>query len=580
MKALFPSHPWTARARVVVFAAICLLPLSGATRANAQTWTNNTTGTWNWGDGGNWEDENAPANPADEPVLFDPGAINLTVVLNTEGDQILRQGLELRQRTSVPGLVTMDLQGKKLILDGGALVLNANDSAKTPLTVAAFSSGTVQLGTTEKAADLLLGIEGMRNTANTKTMLFAAGSTLDTFHTANLLISTDGGSQSKNYALDLSAANLRSGEAEKTLAVTDTLSIAQSWVDTPTTDLRTKVGALKLGVVSTLAIGKDLIVGQYQRGETGGNSLTEVAGTFDFAAANPEPVSMTVGRDLRIGVGDRATGAILNAPATLHLAIGTEQTAVEDRGVIQIGYKNQSQGTVNPDGATSGSFVGGAEGGTFSAFVAELRIGQNTRAGGSATGLLDFRHATLEQMVITGDAVIGDGVNAAGSLHLNGGVVTSDNLVVGNVTGSETSLLSLDGTHWQVAGPLLVGGLGEIRLDIRNANGGIDLASDQAIDLTIQSGGLIRAQFHAPAGNETLWAIRMAGDQQERFQLYLDNDRLVAEGEYGSLATLFYDGVHTYYGIAAIPEPSVAALFGLIAGAIALGRVKANRKRG
>src|SRR5690606_23384939 len=126
--------------------------------ALAQKWTNWTGGTWDWTDGTNWEGGAAPLNPSTEQVLFEHRAKDHYIYLNTDGDQVLGGGMRFTVSASggPTGLFTLDLLEKSLIFNGEALIFDVNATSDERVATI-FTNGTIQFGTAENSADLILG---------------------------------------------------------------------------------------------------------------------------------------------------------------------------------------------------------------------------------------------------------------------------------------------------------------------------------------------------------------------------------------------------------------------------------------
>lgn len=562
------------RRLAITATAVLLFAFSASLHAQTNTW-NVLSG--NWTVDANWNPATAPAAVENNNIFFNSSVVAnnavRTVTLNIAGDtQVLTGGLTFYNSSTVGRPFILELNNKRLILDGNILGMWGVNAVYTDSwrDVGAFRNGVVQVGTEENAASIQLGrnveeSNGFNATVtNGYRLFFGEGSVLDTVNTANILVAgtnTGASARTRKYALDLSQAALRSRDGEGNV-VNDTLKVTGSILignieenQVHASANANNEGHVIFGNVQSIGIGQDLILGRYQRSAAGNNTISYYSiGTLEFAATNySQPVVVNVGGDLILGYGDRAIGEVKDAPA-LNLTVGS----ASERSVIYAGFKNQSHGTTLENGDTSGSLV--TPGGTFDAYLTELRVGVNTqtRAGGSTSGALNFSNSELGTLDITGDAIIGQGLRASGSLVLKGGTASSTTLSVGDATGANRSLLSLNGTSWTVSETFAVGALGDISLNVVQGVINMDLTSDDPLDFTIASGGLINAIFNeAPAGS--LWAIRQLGDQQAEFAAFLSGSRLIASGDYANLAQVYFDGTHTYYGV--IPEPSVVLLF-------------------
>lgn len=560
----------------------------------------------NWTDSANWLGGVSPSENEEALVLFrTTSSVNnqfYDVVLDIEGpEQVLRGGLHFDVVGNALRTVALDLNGKRLVIDGEKLVISG--TASTARTAVRFYDGTLQLGTTENSASLRLGIEHA-NANETFTVEFGDSSVLDTYNTRDILVSAVDFSESyadwdsnraRRYILDLSQATLRSQEQLGALAATGKLAVGESAHRLPHASIGGETqGRLVLGEVS-LVQSADLVVGEQQRRSSngslnGGNAVVRnVTGILGFANETySTPIELKVQDSLRIGVGDYANGGIhkrqmvteiddddneilvevlSDAPA-MNVTVGSEA----QRGIILVGYKNQSHGGGQyaelDNGVTSGSFV--TQGGSFNAWLTELRIGQNTetREGGSTTGILGFGNSELGVLDIDGDAIIGQGLRAVGTLSLKSGLARSNDLIVGDTSGTEeVSLLSLNGTTWEVENVLLVGVNGRVEIAVDGTSSGLDFLLDDSSSLLIQEGGVIDVRFDQAPDVGHLWGLRMSGDHKDYLESFL-GEGLVASGVFGESAIVFTDGGYTYYGITAIPEVSTISLLMLTAGGI------------
>lgn len=566
---------------------LCRSSLIAATLLFAFSVSLHAQKTWSvlsgdWTVDANWAPTPAPTAVEASNILFDSATVNnnavRTVTLNIAGEtQTLTGGLTFENGSTASRPFILELNDKRLILDGNTLGMQGQ-LGSSERDLGTFRNGVVQVGTAENATSIQLGRDFAEanpspssNVVYGYRLVFGEESVLDTVNTSDILVAaskTGGAARNRKYVLDLSQAELRSRDGEgnvvnNALKTTGSIRVGNMEENTIANATTYKnEGRILFGNVQSIDVGGDLILGRYQRSSAGNNTISYYSiGTLEFAAASySQPVEVNVGGDLILGYGDRAIGEVEDAPA-LNLTVGS----ASQRSVIYVGYKNQSHGTSFTNGDTSGSLV--TPGGTFDAHLTELVVGVNTqtRDGGSTTGVLNFSNSELGTLDISGDAIIGQGIRAQGELHLKGGAASSVNLTVGDATGSNRSLLSLSGTSWTVSNALSVGALGDISLNVMQGVINIDLTSDDPLNFTIASGGLINAIFdEAPAGS--LWAIRQLGDQRAEFGAFLSDTRLTASGGYGNLADVYFDGTYTYYGI--IPEPPAFPL--VVAGVVAL----------
>lgn len=567
--------------RFSLLAGVGVICSLASVHAQQLTWT---ALSGDWTDDANW-DGTAPVDNDTREIFFDSGEVNnnavRTITFDIAGsEQVLRGGLWFSTRTTVSRPFIIDLQTKRLTLEGGTLLVSGGGGAADgpPRTIGMFQNGVVQVGTETTAASIQLG--GYFAEANPKNteyqLVFGANSVLDTVHTENIYVATESGDSGRTrlYGLDLSQAELRSRDAggnvlQNTLGITGDMVVGFNDRNSVhgSTNFGTE-GRIIFGAVEQINIGGDLVLGKYQRTSAGTDTVEyPVQGMLQFEAPSyTQPVQVNVGGNLELGVGDRSTGVINDTP-DMEITIGS----ASDRSHIQLGYKNQSHGTTLPNGDTFGSVD--PSGGTFDAWVTDLTVGVNTetRAGGSTTGVLNLVNSTLGTLDIAGDATIGQGIRARGIVSLQGGNAVSQNLIVGDATDTASvgrSLLSLNGTSWTVNNAFTVGESGDVVLGVVDNVINIDLTSDDPLDFTIATGGVISAEFNGAPGTGTFWALRQLGDQQDEFNAFLaggENARLIGTGDYGHLAEVFFDGTHTYYGVM-IPEPSAILLLGLAAG--------------
>ncbi len=555
--------------------------------AHAYEWTKRAAGgPYSWSDSGNWLDGSVPGTTlaADETIAFYNSSLTFTVNYDRSEDQVIQGLLYFYQATSGPGKLTLDMNGKKLIFDGGTLRYGPSTSASVRDGVV-ITNGTVQFGTGATTGDLVIGGDGIvygigtPNNYESFAFVFGANSILDSRNLRHIGVVDDTTNAAQNLALDLSGTTFvsgPSGENVGVLSVKESISVGNTTAPT-ITDGRNKTGLLKMGAASEINIGTDLIIGQYIRSSTGStNNTISVTGTVEMLATHPE-TTLNIGRDLRVGVGDKATGNFTGTPEILNVHLGSAADDPSERGVLYVGYKHVSQGATNND--TSGSFVGGTEGGEVTAYVKEFRVGQNTRGAGSAEGLLDLRHSSTILIDIAGDAVIGNGFKGVGEVYLSRGSASSETLSVGNATDTtDRSILSLGETRWSVVEALEIGALGEISVTVTDAGGGIDLLSGDMGAFSITENGFLEATFDELAGSNPLWALRWAGKHDTLLAGYLEDGLLRGAGAFGGDATVFYDGEYTYFGLAqAIPEPSTLLLLG-VAGGLGMFGVRSRRR--
>ncbi len=542
--------------------------LTGALPARAQyVWTKNSNGSYDWGTAANWKDSVLPPDTAAQQVRFDAYTSSSPTV-NLDKDRQLNAGIFISGSTTNIGTLTLNLAGHRLTINGSDLLIDPNSTFASNRTTTTFTGGTLQLGGAS-SANFIVGApsgEGYAGTAtSTIGVAFAAGTTLDSANLGNLQVAASAATRLQNLELDLSAATLVSGAEAGALKVGQSLIVGHSSTTGPAAT-RHKYGSLKLGIVSNVEVGGDLLLGINAR--TNG-SATNARGTLTFSNALEQgAATLSVGGAFRLGVGAGSEGTIAQAPATLHTAIGTE---LSRGGAFHVGYKATAA-----VGDATGSFV--AQSGSFNAWITELRIGQNTGGTGEVSGVVDLRNTTLGTLDVAGAAIIGGGTNAQGELRLRGGAANSTSLTVGAAAGAELSrsLLSLNGTEWTLSESFTLGALGDLFLTVTEGGaGGLTLLSDQVGSFAIEAAGGNHGTLNiAFESTGSAWGLRLAGDRTDLLETYLEDQFIVAGGTYGNQAVIWQEGGFTYLGYTAVPEPSTFFLAGLLAAGWAARRMR------
>lgn len=542
--------------------------LLGGNQAQAAdvTWNKNTNGTYDWSTPANWVSSIAPDDPIqDGNVLFTLNAASTqayTVKLD-RAVQTLRGGLNFNVNVTNPGVLTFDLNENRLVIEGGALTFSVNSTGvnHAPLH---FVNGSLELGTESYSASLVVGIGGPGNQQSEGFRMVVGADAVETIFNSvnlnNIEVTANTANYKQVFTLDLSNAKFYAGEEEDTLKVNGSIRVGESLAPSVSNN-RGKDGLLLLGKVSTIEIGEELSVGINAR--TTVSPTGQVGkGVVQFHAEGPEEVALHIGKSLKLGVGPDSDGSIANLPTALDLRVGSAATPLVDRGVIHVGYLNQNASRA---GNAKGTLV--SEGGNFSAWLTELRVGENlsTHTNSSANGTLDLSESTLGTLDISGAAVIGKGRAAVGTLSLKDGAASSASLTVGTATSpASRSVLSLDGTTW-ATDTLIVGEFGDIVLTLSTqTEGGIDILTDNDAAFTINGAGKVTVHF----GDASLWGIRMAGDHVTLMQGYVTAGSLIGAG-----GSVFKDDTYTYFAI--IPEPST--MFLLMLGGVVVMAFKRRR---
>lgn len=528
--------------------SLIALMLTGNPALAQYAWTNNTpSGTPKpWETASNWD--SMPPNPADEQVVFSYGYSSMdgSFTVSLASDKQLNNGMLFNWARSFGRLMTLDLGGYSLQLNGSEMLIEPRSGTGGLVNFLTFSNGNVVL---DNGAALTFGKDygaGVPEEGEAFVTQFDSTSIFDTKNASTISIATATGNNDQSLILDLSDAAMNSGETEKKLAVNNSLIIGTRSNSGNTT--RTTRGLLKLGVVSEISIGDDLILGKNAR-RTSNLEDTRAYGTLEFSDKLEQgAVNLSIGKNLLVGVGV-GIGTLDQTPE-LNVTIGSETTRGE---TIQVGVKTSGSNDGSGAGDANGNFSTGPEGGSISAWVTSLSIGRSqATTTGSVTGTMDFGSATLGVLDVSGDAIIGQGTNAVGTLILSGGSASSAKLIVGDSTSSTRSLVELNDTVWTVNDSLLLGAKGDITVTVNTTSGaGISLLSTNEADFSILTGGVMTINFEAKG-----WGLRMLGENHaDLFNSYLGSG-LIAAGSLSSQAEIYTDGGFTYFGVTPIPEPT------------------------
>ncbi len=533
--------------------SIAALLMSASALYGQYNWTSTASGTRLWSDSANWSGASVPPSTTNDGVSFVNSTSALSYTVSLTADQVLGGGLTITPSTSNSGLITFTLNGGKMTFKSGNLLYSPASIPSSSRYNAAFTSGTYRF---EDNSSIIMRTTGdsAGNLTTSVGIQFGSGATLDSEGLGSILVASSSGNYRNNMVLDLSGANLISGANEKTLTTSGAVEIGVTTLTGPSGS-RDKIGRLQLGVLSELEIGGSLSIGVNSRTS---NVSTSAIGALAFSTAPQQgAVRVLVNNSLRVGVGAGSEGTIESIPNGLDLELGNQVTR---GGAVEIGYKNVA--SANASGNALGTVEAGT--GSLSAYVTALHVGQNLHAAGSATGTFDFSESDLEVLDISGGAFIGEGTNAVGTVRLAGGSARSNTVAIGNSTATNKSLLRLETTTWSVSSALTIGAKGAIEITLGAGGvGGLDLLFDQEQNFVMQEGGSILVTFDEAAGNTAFWGLRMVGNHVDYLDLFKSSGALGANGLYAGDASLFYDGVYTYYGLQAVPEPSELALLAL-----------------
>ncbi len=537
--------------RIATGSLAATLLLAASAEAQYLYTHNNASGVKDWSTPAYWASTTPPPSVATDLVQIT--SISTSQNIRFTANQTMLGGFTQSHRATL----YFDLNGNTAtIADTWLLGVTTTDHLQDGVH-SRFSNGMLQLGTEVKAATINAFTGSVSAPAGGRSLQVTG--TLNSLNLAEIGIIKNPGSahRDQNGTIDLSGAKLLSGAQENALNVTGGVMI--SLIDVTTNAARTSIGALLLpSTIEHLSMGSLLVGKNTSLGNATG--YYTVSGTLHLGGG--AATSMNVAGDFVLGEGDNATGTVIGQPTALHLTVGS----VGEEGAIRIGTKTVGQtSNPTPDRHTSGSLI--ANGGTLNAHLSELRIGQNTRPGGSASGVLDYHAGTLGELRVSGAAIIGAGEGATGRLLLHGGEASAASLVVGHATGtpSARSLLELDETSFTTAS-LTLGDWGDLRITTGVGGGFLDITGST---FSILGDGLLEINFSTAAEDDLLWGLRMAGDQRSLFGQYLEDGLLAATGLYGEQAAIHFDGTHTFYGI---PEPSSFLLAGAGLGAATLLR--------
>ncbi len=372
----------------------------------------------------------------------------------------------------------------------------------------------------------------------------------------------------------------------------------------------------------------------------------EVNGYWEFAAALPSssmllradpdtlgspPPVLYVGVNRAGGNGENASGRLTVASGvTLSLEggrflvgtpeinvtnpaprVGTGVVTIADGATLNIGTQaERSQWLVaqhyaiRQEAAQKTSSVTANAGATVSAWLTELQVGNNHGASDGSvlarlfSGTVDLSAATVTVFDVSGDVVIGSGVNhIRGS---NGTVVLPEmsgkiggNVLVGDsVTGDpgfgSSGLLDLKGTHLEVGGNVKIDLTGRVKVVMGEGAAGLLLSESSTLTINAlgSAAGDANAGYFIDFMNVTLsdegflYGLAWEGERLEELALLVDSFAITWTNPLdGPTVGLFYDASSdlTYIGIAAIPEPGPVSL--LLGGVALLGWISRLRSK-
>lgn len=445
--------------------------------AGPLTWVNHGADEY-WSNPLNWDGVRAPEPVEARRVVF-PGEPGGWVPVMLDRDQTLRGGLAMSGHR---GTVRLVLGGHTLTLAGGSWHLGGNANSSV------ITEGRIQLGDEQAAVEWRVFDDAGRRERD-ETVTFTDSVTLRLVNCARLLVNHATGNRNAQGTLDLGETTF----ADHRLRVDDELRVgyyrgsvggrgAEGSVRLPPT-----LGAIEVG---TFAIGDNQVRQRNVRG-----SPTYAHGTVDFGEG--EQLALIAKEALILGRGDNARATLERLPARFDLKLGD----ADEPAALIVGYKDRGQQEAESvDNAAVGRFT--SPGGSIHAHLATLRVGQNTRDAGSASGVVDLGDVSLEHLSVTDEAVIGKGVGAAGRVRLPAGDVSMRRLVVGSDAEDGSGALELTDTRLHVEDELVIGESGRLTLTF----------AEDVSDAT-----------------DPHWMLRIAGDARDLLEAALDDGRIRVE---------------------------------------------------
>ena len=251
------------------------------------------------------------------------------------------------------------------------------------------------------------------------------------------------------------------------------------------------------------------------------------------------------------------------------------------------------------DTVTWGSYLGGT--GTGASYVEsdgsvyidqgptvflthDQTIGSLTvQRGAVKTGTLDLNTASTT-LTVAGTATIGSlGNSALGTLDISGGSISVGgattfntngvlNISDGSFSGAGTTmngLMTISGGAMTDTGTSLFGSVSTVNFDFGGLDGSL-MSSWDAADYTITSGAQLNLLGLSSVGTGTYDLVTYSGTRTGDY----DGSYSVTGLGAGLVGTVEYDADSMYLNVAAVPEPSSAALLGLGGLALILRRRK------
>lgn len=498
----------------------------------------------NWTSDGSTPKGSAPPATVNEPVVYPTTTSTNGPSTMDDGDHVLTAGLTMGIDRSA--VTPLDLNGSRLTVDGDTFSLGSWRSSPT------IQNGVLQIGTV--ANTTLMQVyrrgDGGIETATLTVRLDAVN--VSNFHFAN---SSSSFFNAPSQVLDLSGASISSttgGAPDNALAIDSELIVGQKSGTTASTGK----GTLRLPSSLASLSASDVLIGENLRSSGAVTSPGTADGTIDFGGG----ASLTVNASgsFILAHGDNAVATLTNLPSELNLTVGSTGSPA----VMQIAYNDRTQGDAG-DNPTSGGLT--SPGGSLDIHLTELRVGQNTQPGGSATGVLDLSAGTLTAFSAD-DVFIGVGVDADGSVLLPGGDAAASNVTIGSTAAGSTGLLDLSGTLLAVDGSVMIDGpaddQGVLTARIQGESAGLDLAD--AATLSIGLGGLLDIRFEELSlgpPEEIYFGLRWEGSHLTELLALEDSGALTVTNETDGIVNFLEAGGFTYVSLLPpVPEPATGLL--------------------
>lgn len=459
---------------VAISLAICFSPAAHGEEIETLIWTGRGASS-DWSDRVNWEHLQAPQAVEGRPVLLNPGQ---AIHINLDRDQVLRGGLRM---DFFRGRIQFFLRGHALSVEGDEWVLGGLRNSPR------FSEGTLRLG----SAEAPLALTAFSHGGDDDRVVFRDTLRLDPRLLSSLRVAISSGNRTAVGTLDLSAVQLESSA----LRVTGPVVIGEYRGHTPG---RSAVGELILPPgLGEFSMG-ELVLGRNLR-DRGGDRPSFAKGTIDFGTG--AVLRLLIRDAVIIASGDMTTGRLTSDRPGMEWVVGSPGSPAVMRIAVKEHRQSDAEGGVNETEAVVR--LGGR---LFVGHLETLRVAENKEDGGGATAEVDLKDFEKTWVKVEGEAVIGAGAAARGSLALGPGEVEFRDLTLGGPQAGAEGILELHGTRTTVEGELRLHSGSELRL----------LVSPD---------------------DEPGWMLRLRGDQRETIGQAVADGRIVAfdgvgEGEW------------------------------------------------